>query len=111
MVVGVALALSCTPTEPAGSAGMTGTGSTGGGTDGVSSTGGASVPTTGGPAETSSEGSGEGDTGSSTGDSTGEPVRPGCGDGVLAAGEVCFERTEQDTFTAVDEIGRQGALP
>ena len=102
MVVGVALALSCTPTEPAGSAGMTGTDSTGGGTDGVASTGG-SLPTTGGPAETtsagSSEGSSAGDTGSSTGDSTGEPVRPGCGDGVLAAGEVCFERTEQDTFT------------
>ena len=105
MVVGVALVLACTPAEPAESSGTLATGSTGasGGTDGVSSTGGASVPTTGGPAETTSEGSGEGssagDTGSSTGDSTGEPVRPGCGDGVLAAGEVCFERTEQDTFT------------
>ena len=104
MVVGVALVLACTPAEPAESSGTLATGSTGasGGTDGVSSTGGASVPTTGGPAETTSEGSGEGssagDTGSSTGDSTGEPVRPGCGDGVLAAGELCFERIEQELF-------------
>ncbi|MBL8970905.1 MAG: VCBS repeat-containing protein [Myxococcales bacterium] len=104
MVVGVALVLACTPAEPAESSGTLATGSTGasGGTDGVSSTGGASVPTTGGPAETTSEGSGEGssagDTGSSTGDSTGEPVRPGCGDGVLAAGELCFARIEQELF-------------
>ena len=101
MVVGVALVLACTPAEPADSSGTLATGSTGasGGTDGVSSTGGASVPTTGGPAETTSEGSGEGSSAGDTGSSTGEPVRPGCGDGVLAAGEVCFERTEQDTFT------------
>lgn len=102
MVVGVALALalSCTPTEPAESAGMTGTGdmSTSGGPDGVASTGG-SLPTTGGPAETTSAGSSDGSSAGDTGSSTGEPVRPGCGDGVLAAGEVCFERTEQDTFT------------
>ncbi|MCY0990696.1 VCBS repeat-containing protein [Nannocystis sp. ILAH1] len=103
LALALAAALACTP-DPVGM-------DTEGATEGATSTAttstsdGVSASTTGGPTTPAEPTTTTADPTTTDGTSTtGEPVEPGCGDGLPAPGELCFEAIELEFLNLVEAV-------